>query len=121
MSSARKPRIRKRVFRASAYTVIYLVAATTFVTGILGTVLRAANRSYATITQAGEIQLYPATVIWFVMSGLIGFCLAFLTCESVHSYFLVPPPVVLSSEYVSAGVPIPRTLKKAYIVALVLL
>jgi hypothetical protein len=100
---------------------MYVATVTTLVTGILGTALRVTNRAYATITQTGEIPLYPATAIWFVMAGLIGFCLAFLTCESVNSYLLGPPPPVFSPEYVSAAGPMPRILKRAYVAAVIAL
>lgn len=113
--------VRKRVSRASVYTFLYFLAVATVTTVGLGSALRVANRVYAGTTQTGDVQLYPATAIWFVMSALIGFCIAFLTCENIHRLLLGPAPPVFSSEYELAGGPIPPFLKRAYLAAAVIL
>ena len=113
--------VRRSVSRASLLTILYIVAATAVVASCLGMLLWGANRGYAAITERGEIQLYPATAIWFTMAGLIGFCVAFLTCERFHALLLGPPPGVLSPEYLLAAGSVPRVLRRAYIVALVAL
>ncbi len=111
--------VRRRISRASLLTILYIAAVTAVATGGLGTLLWGANRGYAAITERGGIQLYPATATWFVMASLIGFCVAFLTCEHFHRLLLGPPPRAFSPEYLLAAGPIPRILRRVYIAAAV--
>jgi hypothetical protein len=65
--------------------------------------LAAANRAWSNLGEHVDMRLYPATPLWHVLAGLIGFCIAFLNCERFEVR------------------PFRRGLRRAYVAALVML